>query len=48
LRSGLDQAAEDRVACEVDAVAHAELPEDVGAMGFERFDAEDERRFDFC
>jgi len=43
---GLDQAAADRVACEVDAVAHAELAEDLGSMGFDRFDAENERRCD--
>ena len=44
---GLDQAAADCVACEVDAVAHAELGEDVGAVAFDGFDAENERRCDF-
>jgi len=44
--SGLDQAAADRVAGEVDAVAHAELAEDVGAMGLDRFDAEDKHGCD--
>jgi hypothetical protein len=43
---GLDQAAADGVACEVDAVAHAEFAEDVGAVAFDRFDAENERRCD--
>jgi hypothetical protein len=44
---GLDQAAADCVACEVDAVAHTELVEDVGAVAFHGFDAENERRCDF-
>jgi hypothetical protein len=44
---GLDEAAADCVACEVDAVAHAELAEDVGAVAFDGFDAENERRCDF-
>jgi hypothetical protein len=44
---GLDQAAADCVAREVDAVAHAELVEDVGAVAFDGFDAENERRCDF-
>ena len=39
---GLDEAAADRVACEVDTVAHAELAEDVGAVAFDRFDAKNE------
>ena len=36
---GLDEAAADCVACEVDSVAHAELGEDVGAVAFDGFDA---------
>jgi len=44
---GLDQAAADCVACEVDAIAHAELAEDVGAVALNGFDAQDERRCDF-
>jgi hypothetical protein len=39
---GLDQPAADRIACEVDAVAHPELAEDVGAVAFDRFDAKNE------
>jgi hypothetical protein len=39
----LDEAAADRVASEVDAVAHAELAEDVGTVGLDGFDAEDKR-----
>ena len=39
----LDQAAADRVAGEVDAVAHAEPVEDVGAVPFDRLDAEHEQ-----
>ena len=38
--SGLNQAASDCVACEVDAVAHAELSEEVRAVAFDGFDAE--------
>src|SRR6185312_4679284 len=44
---GLDEAEADCVACEVDAVAHAELGEDVGAVAFDGFDAENEHRCDF-
>jgi hypothetical protein len=40
---GLDQAAADCVSGEVDAVAHAESLQDVGAVSFDGFDAEHEQ-----
>jgi hypothetical protein len=44
---GLDQAAADCVASEIDAVAHTELAEDVGAVAFDGFDAQNECGCDF-
>ena len=44
--SGLDQAAADRVAREFDAVAHAELVEDVLPMALDDLDADEERARD--
>ena len=42
---GLDQAAADRVARQVDAVAQVELVQDVGAVALDGLDAENERRW---
>jgi hypothetical protein len=42
----LDQTAPDRIARQIDAVAHAELTEDVGSVAFDGLDAEDELRRD--
>src|SRR5262249_45968814 len=42
LRSGLDEAAPDRVARQLNPVAHSELLEDVGTVSFDRLDADRE------
>jgi len=44
---GLDEAAPDRVACEFDAVPHAELLEHVRAVAVDGLDADDEHGRDF-
>src|SRR5688500_19545461 len=47
-RSGLDEAAADRVARELDAVAHAELLEDVGPVRLDRLLADREQLGDLA